>query len=96
MAGRARARRSFSYSPQIEQEISQVVQLRDADRFTVHERNEMLGTTKFVGTFDTREDADSYVRREAPRRRSFATMQVWSGVPKAPKAPVGELVRGQG
>jgi len=65
-------------------------------KFTTLQRNEMLGRSHFVGTFDDQITAQAYADAEAARARKFATWEVWTGTPKAPGKPVlGTLVRGK-
>lgn len=63
--------------------------------YTVREGNEVLGSAKFVGTFDTLEDALSYIERRAQQCRNFATFEAWTGNPRNPRTPASNIVRGQ-
>lgn len=66
-----------------------------APTFTVYERNEMTGHANYVGTFASQADAQAYVDRQVARSRKFATFEVWTGTPKAPRKPVpGTTARG--
>jgi hypothetical protein len=66
-----------------------------APTFTVYERNEMTGHANYVGTFASQADAQAYVDRQVARSRKFATFEVWTGTPKAPRKPVpGTMARG--
>lgn len=66
-----------------------------APTFTVYERNEMTGHANYVGTFASQADAQAYVDRQVARSRKFATFEVWTGTPKAPRKPVpGATARG--
>lgn len=63
--------------------------------FTVYERNEMTGHANYVGTFASQADAQAYVDRQVARSRKFATFEVWTGTPRAPRKPVpGTTARG--
>ncbi len=65
-------------------------------KFTTLQRNEALGSSRFVGAFDDRVTAQAYADAEASRSRKFATWEVWTGTPRAPGRPVlGTLVRGR-
>jgi hypothetical protein len=64
------------------------------DTFTVYERNELTGHAGYVGTFASQADAQAYVDRRVTQSRKFATFEVWTGTPRAPRKPVGPQARG--
>lgn len=53
-------------------------------RYTTLNRNEVLGTSRFIGTFETLDEARDYAKLQASRVRSFATYEVYHGTPKNP------------
>jgi hypothetical protein len=65
-----------------------------ASKFTVLVRNTMLGTSRYVGTFDDKVAAESYALEEAARSRKFASFEVWTGTPKQPGRATDFLVQG--
>lgn len=63
--------------------------------YTMFIRNEMLGSSRYRGTFATEEEAREACKREARNARSFATFEVWTGSPQAPGKPIDDSrVRG--
>jgi len=67
-----------------------------ATKYTTLVRNEALGTSRFVGTFDDQVTAQAYADAEAAHSRKFATWEIWTGTPKTPIKPlIGTLVRGK-
>lgn len=62
--------------------------------FTVETVNRALGSRRYVGSFETREDAEVYAITEASRCRSFVEFQVWKGSPRNPLGPVGVVHKG--
>lgn len=64
------------------------------DTFTVYVRNELLGKSHYTGTFASQAEAQAYAEREAAQSRKFATFEVWTGTPRAPRKPVSPAVRG--
>lgn len=66
-----------------------------APTFTVYVRNELIGTSRYVGTFASQAEAQAYVEAEARQARKFTTFEVWTGTPRAPRKPVaGATARG--
>jgi len=63
-------------------------------KYTVHVANSMLGTSRFVGTFDDKIAAETYAVGEAARTRKFASYEVWTGTPRQPGRPTGFVTRG--
>lgn len=63
-------------------------------RYTVNVVNGMLGTARFVGTFDDKIAAETYALSEAARSRKFATYEVWTGTPSKPGRPTGFAAQG--
>ena len=57
-------------------------------KFTTFVRNELTGTSKFVGTFDDLITAQAYANVEADRSRKFAT---WELGPRRPLVNQWEL-----
>ena len=53
-------------------------------KYTVNVVNSMLGTSRFVGTFDDKIAAETYAVGEAARARKFVTYEVWTGTPRQP------------
>ena len=53
-------------------------------KYTVLVNNAMLGTSRYVGTFDDKIAAEAYALEEAARSRKFASFEVWTGTPKQP------------
>lgn len=68
--------------------------LYESGSFTVYVRNSMLGSAKYVGTFDSKEEAEDYAKKEASRSRKFASFQVWTGTPKKPGKEVDDAIDG--
>lgn len=68
--------------------------LYESGSFTVLVKNSMLGSSKYVGTFENKEDAEEYANKEASRSRKFASFQVWTGTPKKPGKEVGDAING--
>lgn len=86
-----RARRNQLGAPRVRRALGNPA----ASTFTVYERNEMTGHAKYVGTFASQADAQAYVDRQVTRSRKFATFEVWTGTPRAPRKPVpGTAARG--
>lgn len=52
--------------------------------YTVLVGNSVLGTSRYVGTFDDKIAAEAYALEEAARSRKFASFEVWTGTPKQP------------
>jgi hypothetical protein len=65
-----------------------------ASSFTVLVKNAALGTSKYVGTFGTQEEAEGYATKEISRSRKFASFEVWTGTPKKPGRFVKDLGSG--
>jgi len=63
-------------------------------KYTVLVSNSMLGTSRYVGTFDDKIAAEAYALEEAARSRKFASFEVWSGTPRQPGRPTDFLVQG--
>ena len=53
-------------------------------KYTVNVLNSMLGTSRFVGTFDDKIAAETYAVSEAARTRKFVSYEVWTGTPRQP------------
>lgn len=62
--------------------------------YTVLVGNEALGTSRYVGTFESEAEAQAYATREAGRSRRFATFEVWTGKPRAPGRPTKFKAKG--
>ncbi len=77
---------------QLEREIAGLS--GSSDRFTVLVGNELLGTQRYVGDFDTPGDAQDYAAREAGRTRRFVTYELWTGTARYPGSFVQVLGRG--
>lgn len=86
-------RTSSSRARELEAEIREIA--RAADKFTVLERNEMLGSQHYRGVFDGESEAASYAVAQIPRTRSFVTYELWTGSARYPGRFVRELGRGQ-
>lgn len=66
-----------------------------APTFTVLVGNELIGTSRYIGTFASQAEAQAYVDAETTRSRKFTTFEVWTGTPRAPRKPVaGAKARG--
>lgn len=63
-------------------------------KYTVNVMNAMLGTARFVGTFDDKIAAETYALSEAARNRKFASYEVWTGTPQKPGRPTGFTAQG--
>jgi hypothetical protein len=53
-------------------------------KYTVLVSNALLGSSRYVGTFDDRVAAETYAVSEAARSRKFAAFEVWTGTPRQP------------
>ena len=62
--------------------------------YTVLVTNSMLGTSRYVGTFDDKIAAEVYAMEEAARSRKFASFEVWTGTPNKPGKATNFLVQG--
>jgi len=62
--------------------------------FTVRVENMVLGSAKFEGTFETKEEAIESAKRKADRSRDFAVFVVYTGTPRNPGEPTGDAWRG--
>ena len=63
-------------------------------KYTVLVSNSMLGTSRYVGTFEDKIAAEAYALEEAARSRKFASFEVWTGTPKQPGRATNFLVKG--
>lgn len=63
-------------------------------KYTVLVTNSMLGTSRYVGTFDDKIAAEVYAMEEAARSRKFASFEVWTGTPKQPSRATDFIVQG--
>lgn len=63
-------------------------------KYTVNVRNGMLGTSRFVGTFDDKIAAETYAVSEAARTRTFVSYEVWTGTPQKPVRPTEFVTKG--
>jgi len=59
------------------------------NKYTVNVVNSMLGTSRFVGTFDDKVAAETYAASEAARTRTFVSYEVWTGTQRQPGRPTG-------
>ncbi len=75
--------------------IHEMRQLLNENKFTVLVTNDALKTSRYVGEFDSSQDAEEYARREATRSRKFAEFEVWTGTPKKPGKPTTARFRGE-
>jgi hypothetical protein len=66
-----------------------------SDKYTILIGNELLGSSRYRGTYDSYGEAEESAQREADRSRSFATFQIYKGTPKSPGKPVGPEFRGK-
>ena len=65
-------------------------------KFTVLVENKMLGTSRYIGTFESEEAARTYRDEQAARSRSFASFEIWTGTPDRPGKPIeGSRVTGK-
>lgn len=62
-------------------------------KFTVLVANSLLGSSRFVGAFDSEDEAREYIARERKRARSFASFQVWTS--REYGNPAGAAVQGE-
>ena len=53
-------------------------------KYTVNVANSMLGTSRFVGTFDDKIAAETYAMSATARTRKFISYEVWTGTPRQP------------
>lgn len=65
-------------------------------KYTVLVSNAVLGTSKYVGTFDDKIAAEAYALAEAARTRKFASYEVWTGTQKQPGKPTSFKISGTG
>lgn len=63
-------------------------------KYTVLISNGMLGTSRYVGTFDDKIAAEAYALEEAARSRKFASFEVWTGTPTRPGRATNFHVQG--
>ncbi len=63
--------------------------------FTVQIRNEMLGSARCVGSFETEGQAATFADREASRSRNFVHFEIWTGSPRDPRMFVRDAGRGR-
>jgi hypothetical protein len=80
----------------VSRQIDDILDGSGADRFTVLTGNELTGVSRYVGDFQTEEDAWDYASREIPRSRGFVTYQLWSGTPGYPRRFIRTIGRGCG
>ncbi len=65
-----------------------------ASTYTVEAVNELLGTRRYEGVFESYGAAEEHAKAKAARSRSFAVYQVMTGTPKSPGKEVGPAFRG--
>ena len=63
-------------------------------KYTVLVANNMLGKSRYVGTFDDKIAAETYAVSEAARTRKFVTYEVWTGTPQKPGRPTEFVTQG--
>jgi hypothetical protein len=63
-------------------------------KYTVLVNNSLLGTSKYVGTFDDKIAAETYAVTQAASTRKFASYEVWTGTSKQPGRPTDFKVQG--
>lgn len=63
-------------------------------KWTVRSENHATGHANFVGTYDTKADAEAAARRMADRSRPFGVFVVWMGTPRNPYDESGPAYKG--
>jgi hypothetical protein len=81
-------------SDRTSRQIDDLLENQGADRFTVLTGNEITGASRYVGDFQTEDEASDYATREIPRSRRFVTYELWSGTPRHPRRFIRALGRG--
>lgn len=62
--------------------------------YTVEYVNSALATGRWIGKFDTLEEATAYAKEQARKSRPFVSYRVCEGTAKNPGKPIGEIYKG--